>query len=167
MLLLAFYALLRIGEYTVRNKTHNHSLQKSDIIFKNKDNQIHSVEINIRHSKCSSVNKTLHLKANETSLYCPVLALKDYMRIRPNKSGPLFLDNKGTPISPTQFSSIFRKLVNTCNLDDKLYKPHSLRIGGATRAHNKNYSPTQIQSLGRWKSSAYQRYLRTDLMMAP
>ena len=48
-----------------------------------------------------------------------------------------------------------------CNLDTKLYKAHSFRIGAASWASAKGFSDSQIRLLGRWQSSAFLRYIRT------
>lgn len=45
-------------------------------------------------------------------------------------------------------------------MNPNLFTAHSFRIGGATHAHNSNMSTAQIQKLGRWKSSAYLKYIR-------
>ena len=51
-------------------------------------------------------------------------------------------------------------------LNVDVYKPHSLRIGGATLAHDLNFSDAQIESLGRWHSKSYQRYIRVPVLSA-
>ena len=51
-------------------------------------------------------------------------------------------------------------------LDTSVYKPHSLRIDGASLAHDLNFSDAQIQSLGRWHSTSYQRYIRVPVLSA-
>ncbi|CAB1433107.1 unnamed protein product [Pleuronectes platessa] len=50
-------------------------------------------------------------------------------------------------------------LVRSCGLPPEHYSPHSLRIGAATTAALHLPAAT-LKSLGRWSSSAYQRYVR-------
>ena len=45
-------------------------------------------------------------------------------------------------------------------LNKQLYNTHSFRIGAAAFASLANLSDTQIQVLGRWRSNAFQRYIR-------
>lgn len=47
-------------------------------------------------------------------------------------------------------------------MDTQLYNTHSFRIGAATVARNAGMSIVDIKSLGRWKSDAYQHYIRTS-----
>ena len=45
--------------------------------------------------------------------------------------------------------------------------PHSFRIGAATFAATQGYTAQQIQAMGRWKSSAFQRYVRVSSIQLP
>ncbi|KAK2160937.1 hypothetical protein NP493_1618g00010 [Ridgeia piscesae] len=49
-------------------------------------------------------------------------------------------------------------------LDPDKYKGHSFRIGAATAAADSGLSETQIQTMGRWKSSAFKRYVRIPVL---
>ena len=58
--------------------------------------------------------------------------------------------------------------VTQCHLDPTKYTSHSFRIGGgATLAHDMNFSESRIQKLGRWSSKAYTKYLRPHLNPTP
>ena len=46
-------------------------------------------------------------------------------------------------------------------MDKGSYNTHSFRIGAATSAIEAGISDVQVKMLGRWKSDAYQRYVRT------
>ncbi len=46
-------------------------------------------------------------------------------------------------------------------MDDKLYSGHSFRRGAATMAAKRGMDDSVIKMLGRWKSSAFQLYVRT------
>ena len=47
-------------------------------------------------------------------------------------------------------------------MDKGSYNTHSFRIGAATSAIETGISDVQVKMLGRWKSNAYQRYVRTS-----
>ena len=61
------------------------------------------------------------------------------------------------------FSSVERlnAELTFCNVDTKLHKAHSFRIGAASWASAKGFSDSQIRLLGRSKSSTFLRYIRT------
>ena len=46
-------------------------------------------------------------------------------------------------------------------VDSTAYSGHSFRSGAATTAATQGISDTTIKMLGRWKSSAYQVYIKT------
>ena len=59
------------------------------------------------------------------------------------------------------FSTVLDNLLAELNRDTKSYNTHSFRIGAATSAKTANLPDTYIKMLGRWKSDAYQRYIKT------
>ena len=54
-----------------------------------------------------------------------------------------------------------RQALSAAGLDTSGYSGHSFRIGSATSAARVGLEDSLIKSLGRWESSAYQRYIRT------
>ena len=46
-------------------------------------------------------------------------------------------------------------------MDSQCYNTHSFRIGAATTARQVNIPDAIIKMLGRWKSDAYQSYIKT------
>lgn len=44
------------------------------------------------------------------------------------------------------------------------YQAHGFRIGAATSAAESGASDIQIQSMGRWKSGAFQKYIRIPIL---
>lgn len=66
----------------------------------------------------------------------------------------------GLPISRQYFTQQLRLALAFCNLDLQSYNTHSFRIGAATTAASLGFSELQIQSMGRWNSSAFKKYIR-------
>lgn len=164
MILLAFHALLRIGEYTLVNSKKPHTLKLSNISFDHSKVKTQML-INFEHFKHSKQTATLALDSSSHPMHCPVKAMQTYLKIRPKQSGKyLFVNNDHTPVSSGQFGKIFKEIIIFCNLSPNTYKPHSLRIGGATWAHSRNLSDSKIQQMGRWKSAAFKKYIRVNLL---
>ncbi len=94
------------------------------------------------------------------NLLCPVSALLSYLTIRGNCSGILFHFQDTTPLTKPKFTSKLRDLLRQAGLDNSFYAGHSFRIGAATTAAAKGIEDSLIQTLERWKSSAYLAYIR-------
>ena len=60
------------------------------------------------------------------------------------------------------FATALDNLLTELQLDPGEFNTHSFRIGAATSAKEANISDMHIQMLGRWKSNAYQSYIRTS-----
>lgn len=91
---------------------------------------------------------------------CPVSALLNYLTVRGTSPGILFRFQDNTPLTKPKFTSKFRDFLKLAGIDDTLYAGHSFRIGAATTAAAKGVEDSLIQTLGRWKSSAYLTYIR-------
>jgi len=91
---------------------------------------------------------------------CPVKALFDYLRLRGQKEGPLFMWKDGSPLQKPQFNMAVRTALTQAKLP-KL-AGHSFRIGAATTAASAGLEDSTIQTLGRWKSSSYLLYIRLE-----
>lgn len=163
MLLLAFHAFLRIGEYTTRGGRQTHVIQRDKIKFSVTRNKVSKVAITMLHYKHSRGEVTLVIEANDKRQYCPVNALARYISLEGPCIGPIFINQDGSTVSTSQFSTVFRQVVIDAKLDPKKYKPHGLRIGAATRAHAMNLSDSQIREMGRWKSESFKRYIRIPM----
>ena len=85
----------------------------------------------------------------------------DYLVVRGIENGPLFIDSEGVPVLRTVFSKLLGTSLKICNLDPNRYKGHSFRIGAATYAAQQGLSDSKIRLLGRWKSDAFKKYIRT------
>lgn len=68
------------------------------------------------------------------------------------------LDN-GLPLKRQRFVVLLKQALLRCGYKPGFYNPHSLRIGAATLAAKQGLSEDAIKRLGRWRSSAYRRYI--------
>ncbi|XP_062589074.1 uncharacterized protein LOC134250724 isoform X1 [Saccostrea cucullata] len=166
MFLLAFHAFLRIGEIT--SSSLGDPLPLSAVSFgKQHDGSPESLcvtMVNFKHH-IGKPPVTLQLSANkENKQLCPVLAIWDYIKLRGQNAGPLFMFQDKSPISRQYFNQQLKISLTFLNYDTKSYKGHSFRIGATTWAKSKGVSDDQIQLLGRGKSNAYRKYIRIPLL---
>lgn len=165
MLTLAFHALLRIGEYTVHGKYSTHTLKLRHVKLIYNLSTLKELQLTIPHFKHSDRPVTLSIPINVQSNYCTVRLMNRYLLARKNLTSDfLFVHQNGSPVSAASFSRVFRNCMVKIGLNPAVYKPHSLRIGGATLAHELNYSDSQIEALGRWHSQSYKRYIRVPMI---
>ena len=92
---------------------------------------------------------------------CPVAAMLAYLSYRRSSPGPLFKFSDGKPLTRSNFVEAVRKALDTAGIDSSQYSGHSFRSGAATTAAKQGIGDATIMMLGRWRSNAYQRYIRT------
>lgn len=163
MFLLAFYAFLRVGEITKTSGANQHYLLRKHLKLVCTPQTEDYLELTIPHYKHSKNVITLHIKQNTAQpALCPLKACQAYLLIRSHLSidEPLFSFMDGTPISRNFFTENLQHSLAFSGLDIHQYHSHSFRIGAATTAASSGSSEVQIQQMGRWKSSAYKKYIR-------
>ena len=76
---------------------------------------------------------------------------------------PLFTDERNRPFCREMFNLYLRHLmVHRLGYSQTDYCGHSFRIGAATTAAAVGIEDHMIKTLGRWKSSCYERYIHSD-----
>jgi hypothetical protein len=157
------YGLFRAGEITVKGRPGSRRyriLRRSDVTWFND-----RVEIFLRASKTDYLRRgvTIKLFRNDTSS-CPYSLLKSAWDNALNRSSAaaLFQDLRGNPMTYTALLRSIKIAIQRLQLDAANYGGHSLRAGGATSLALCGYPDSMIKILGRWKSLAYQRYIKLD-----
>ena len=97
---------------------------------------------------------------------CPVHLLLEYLSLRGNGPGPLFLNSDYSPVSRTNFAELLSLSLKACGLDSTRYKGHSFCIGAASFAAERGMSDAQIRALGRWKSNAFLKHIRIPSLVS-
>ena len=121
------------------------------------------ISLNIKYSKTDQGRVGVRVMLGRTGDdLCPVSALLNYLSRRGNNPGALFQWQDGTPLSKTKFVEATRQALTAAQLPAKDYAGHSFRIGAATTAAMAGLEDSAIQTLGRWKSSSYQLYIRMN-----
>ena len=118
-------------------------------------------EICIKGSKTDQLRlgATVSLGATGAAL-CPVAALLDYLNARGSAPGPLFIRQDTSPLRRKWFVARVQQALAAAGVPGSLFNGHSFRIGAATTASAADIPETTIKTLGRWRSMAYQRYIR-------
>ena len=161
---LAFFGFLRCGEFTVPSQTDYDPtihLSLSDMVIDSRTSPT-LIQVTIKQSKTDPFRQGCKLCLGKTGKdICPVSAILPYLAMRGPCYGPLFIMAKGSYLTRQLFASLLTDTLHQAGIDNKEYTTHSFRIGAATTAKEMGISDVHIKMLGRWKSSAYQIYIRT------
>ena len=161
---MGFFGFMRAGEFTVKSQSDfdpSVSLNTSDISVDSCEHPS-TVRVFLRQSKTDPFRQDVSIYFGKTQGdLCPVSAILAYIGIRPPVRGPLFVYRDGSFLTRDKLIGALKQALCTAGMDTKGYSGHSFRIGAATTAALKGVEDSVIKMLGRWESSAYQRYLRT------
>ena len=160
--LLAYFGLMRVSELVYTNALHAiRPLFYSDITI---TSGAKAMLISIRVSKTNQRGPaiTIRIPGLCNNDLCPVKAMQNFLKLRPSGSQHQYLlcHSNGSPLTRSQFSSVLVKSVRALGLPTHIYTPHSFRIGRASVLAAEGVSHDNIKTLGRWKSSVYERYIR-------
>ena len=158
-----FFGFLRTGEFLTPDsgpwdpQVH---LTLADIALTNIQSQ-RAIILRIKASKTDQLRTgtTIVLGATKAEI-CPVAALLDYLNRRGRTPGPLFITEGGTPLRRQAFVDNIQQALMAAGLEGSKFNGHSFRISAATTASEVGVPETTIKILGRWRSMAYQRYIR-------
>lgn len=158
MFLLAFYAFLRVGEISTKSGSDTKQvLQVGDISFDREK----GMSLTMTYYKHSDLHpKTIYIPICADNITCPVIHVHHYLSQFGHSSGPLFQFKSGAPVTRSYFTTSLKSALSFIGLDTRYYKAHSFRIGAATSAAARGIPHSVIQGMGRWKSSAFMKYIR-------
>lgn len=118
--------------------------------------------LRLKASKTDPFRKGVNIVLGRTyNNLCPIEALLAYLAVRGNGTGFLFRFGDGRLLTKSLFVSKVRDALSRAGLVSKDYAGHSFRIGAATTAAECGLNEYMIKMLGRWQSSAYERYIQT------
>ena len=158
-----YFGFLRSGEICMPSETRYDTdthLTFSDISVDSQEKPS-CIALRIKASKTDPFRQgvTVYLGATSSNL-CPVKAVLAYIAVRGSAPGPLFHFKNRKFLTREKLVKELRAALSKAKLDPDLYAGHSFRIGAATVAHALGIDDSTIMTLGRWKSNAYQRYVR-------
>ena len=159
----AFFGFCRLGEITAPSSSSfnpKEHLLFEDLAIDNPGN-IQLITLRIKKSKTDQFRKGADIALARTGQdICPVAALLAYLAIRKGHAGPLFHFEDGKYLTQASLTKHMREALTRLGIDEDLYAGHSLRIGAAITAAASGVQDATIKALGRWRSNAYQRYIR-------
>ena len=116
------------------------------------------LRITIKQSKTDPFRQGINSKT--ASAPCPVKAMLNYLKVRGSDPGPLFRFKNGQFLTRDRLVQHLRDVLKRLGIDPKKYCSHSFQIEAATTAASRGVEDSVIKTLGRWKSQAYQEYVR-------
>jgi len=127
------------------------------------------LKINLKKSKTDQFGEGM-IKAIpyfDNTQYCPVISLKNWIKISNILSGPLFRRfSKGSKLSVNRLTDqtvalLIKKYLKLANIDSKNYSGHSLRSGFATSAAEAGAEERSIMAMTGHKSAEMvRRYIK-------
>ena len=127
------------------------------------------LKINVRRSKTDQFGEgfTKALPYFDSSRYCPVVSLKNWLNISKINSGPVFRRfDKGSRLSENRLTDqtvalLIKQYLNLAGIDNKNYSGHSLRSGFATSAAESGVEERNIMAMTGHKSTEMvRRYIK-------
>ena len=127
------------------------------------------VKINIKRSKTDQFGEgfTKALPYFDSSQYCPVISLKNWLDISKITSGPVFRRFlKGSKLSENRLTDqtvaiLIKEYLNLAGINSKNYSGHSLRSGFATSAAESGVEERNIMAMTGHKSTEMvRRYIK-------
>ena len=127
------------------------------------------VKINIKRSKTDQFGEgfTKALPYFDSSQYCPVMSLKNWLDISKVTSGPVFRRFlKGSKLSENRLTDqtvaiLIKEYLNLAGINSKNYSGHSLRSGFATSAAESGVEERNIMAMTGHKSTEMvRRYIK-------
>lgn len=157
-----FFGFLRCGEFLIPDSQQfdaNRHLSLADVTLDKSPPQWRYY-LFISSSKTDQFQQSSQVVLGATgSDLCPVAALLDYLSLRGDVAGPLFLQQDGHPLHRSFFMQKVQDALTATGLTGTSFNSHSFRIGAATTAGVAGVPEATIKVLGRWKSGAYQQYI--------
>ena len=175
-LIIAFWHMLRASEYTYHSKIdgNKHILKMGHIKLFPKNSMVH---INIPSPKTNKNGVQLTLSSCKCSInadICPFHVLSSYISLKKkllpsqyNKvDSPLFmipndyLTSGYGVLAYNTWLNWFKEFADMIKVSRVHFKPHSLRVSGATYLFKQGCPEKCIKLLGRWKSNCWTKYVR-------
>ena len=160
----AFFGFPRLGELlvgTAAEFTEARHLSWGDVVV-DCNSAASWVTIHLRKSKCNQFGAGADILLGRTGCdLCPVAAILAYVSQRCKSPRHFFINGEGKIITKLRFITQLRGYLKSADLPSDQFAGHSFRIRAATTAAQVGMEDSIIQTLGRWHSAAFLRYIHT------
>ena len=160
---MAFFGFFRMGELTIPSAAAFNPaihLTPADVAIDKRENPS-LIQVQLKASKTDQLRRGVSIFIGKTGdNICPVAAISAYLAVRGADGGPFFRFPTGEPLTKENFTKHVRAALTSCGFNPALYAGHSFRIGAATTAAERGIEDSTIKALGRWKSDAFQAYIK-------
>ncbi|XP_053921866.1 uncharacterized protein LOC128852110 [Cuculus canorus] len=143
----AFFGALRIGEMVAK---HHHVLQPELLYLSDLQLMERRAVFHLHNSHVGPERHIISLGLSREPWVCPVLALWNYVTVRSQLEGPLFLHSDNRTVTKREFLTVFRCALRLLGLCPEQYGVHSFWLGTAVTAARCGYPEEDIIRLARW-----------------
>ena len=153
---LAFLGCFRMGELVAKSRCH-----QSPLLLRHITITTRRLVITLPSSKASQhIPQRIVIPFRDEGTTLPALVCSPhFLPVRHTPRTAFFSHRDGSPLTYYQVTYVLRKAAQECRFNSTP-SPHCFRISGATFYAQKGASERELQLRGRWRSSAYKRYLR-------
>ena len=162
--LLLYHGCFRVGEVS-KSKHILHTLKIENISFIN--HPCTHANFKLVSHKYSKGETTIAIKVGHIPAYCPIRSLLEYLKLRSQTPGPLFLLETGSPLDRATIAKCLSSSLANSGLQSNLFSTHSFRVGRATDLALSGVSESLLRETGRWSSNAFLKYLRFNVFTVP
>ena len=156
-----FFGFFRISELLGDQRRGIKPMRRSQVVREGS-----SCRLRLMRSKCSAQPATVKISEQPDKHYCPVTLLNKYLKDRSDSHNVLFVNSRAEPLRSHHFRSQLSLVLQAIGKSPDCFTPHSFRIGAASYAAAMGLADAEIRQLGRWRSSAFLRYVRHYRSMA-
>lgn len=161
-----FWGMMRFGEVSVNARsdfTGTRHLKRSDVIFAADERGNPYARLDLPSAKTAKPGEIQHVYLVQEGHVCPLDALRNLARVVPAAADdPLFSwrDSSGEvrPMVKARALERINSILQAWGWGNAF--GHSFRIGGASLYLARKVDPEIVRLAGRWKSLAYEAYIR-------
>ena len=162
---LCYFGCTRAGEITAPERGSfdpGAHLTFQDVVVDRADKP-RKIKVTIKASKTDPFREGVDIHLGWTGQkLCPVAAMLAFLVKRKEGPGPLFRFEDGRPLTRPRLVREVKRALEEAGASSTGISGHSFRIGAATTAAEQGVEDSTIKDLGRWRSNAFQRYIRRD-----
>ena len=150
---------LRVSEVANYSQRFSHAIELNDVRL---IPTTHQLKVNLKTYKHSRQNKLYNITV--TSQF--IQHWESYIKARKSSHAQLFVHKDGTPFTRNFIANRLKKDLISIGINPKNYNTHSIRIGRASDLAEKGCADTKIAEIGRWRSNAFNKYIRNPVTQA-